>query len=103
MDFCWVGYICNHVCLAELATAFPVSGSFTTYVTLFVDKSISFAIAWNYALQWLVTFPLQLVAASLAIEYWTIKIHPAIFVTIFYVCIVLSIYLESTAMQKLKW
>ena len=31
--------------LAELATAFPVSGSFTTYVTLFVDKSISFAIA----------------------------------------------------------
>ena len=43
------------------------------------------------------------VAASLAIEYWTIKIHPAIFVTIFYVCIVLSIYLESTAMQKLKW
>lgn len=74
--------------LAELATAFPVSGSFTTYVTLFVDKSISFAIAWNYALQWLVTFPLQLVAASLAIEYWTIKIHPAIFVTIFYVCIV---------------
>ena len=89
--------------LAELATAFPVSGSFTTYVTLFVDKSISFAIAWNYALQWLVTFPLQLVAASLAIEYWTIKIHPAIFVTIF-LCLYCFINLfESTAMQKLKW
>ena len=103
MDFVGSVIFATMSSLAELATAFPVSGSFTTYVTLFVDKSISFAIAWNYALQWLVTFPLQLVAASLAIEYWTIKIHPAIFVTIFYVCIVLSIYLESTAMQKLKW
>ncbi|KAL6450694.1 GAP2 General amino-acid permease GAP2 [Candida maltosa Xu316] len=74
--------------LSELATAFPVNGSFTTYNTLFVDKSFSFAIAWNYALQWLVTLPLQIIAATLAVQYWNDSINPAVFVTIFYVCIV---------------
>lgn len=75
--------------LSELATAFPVSGSFTTYCSLFIDKSVSFAISWNYALQWLVTLPLQIIAASLAVQYWTTSIHPAVFVTIFYVVIVI--------------
>lgn len=75
--------------LSELATAFPVSGAFVTFPTLFIDKSVGFAIAWNYALQWLVTMPLQLVAAALSIQYWNNRLHPAIFVTIFYVVIVL--------------
>lgn len=74
--------------LAELATAFPVLGAFVTFNTLFVDSSFGFAIAWNYALQWLITFPLELVAASITIEYWETDIHPAIFVTVFYIVIV---------------
>lgn len=74
--------------LAELATAFPVLGAFVTFNTLFVDSSFGFAIAWNYALQWLITFPLELVAASITIEYWETDIHPAIFVTVFYLVIV---------------
>ncbi|KAI5958323.1 hypothetical protein KGF57_002678 [Candida theae] len=75
--------------LSELATAFPVSGAFVTFPTLFINKSVGFAIAWNYALQWLVTMPLQLVAAALSIRFWNDHLHPAIFVTIFYVVIVL--------------
>ncbi|EGW31540.1 general amino acid permease [Spathaspora passalidarum NRRL Y-27907] len=75
--------------LAELATAFPVSGAFVTYTTLFIDSSFGFAIAWNYALQWLTTMPLQLIAASLTIKFWTDSINPAVFITIFYVVIVL--------------
>ncbi|KAG5421486.1 hypothetical protein I9W82_000577 [Candida metapsilosis] len=74
--------------LSELATAFPVSGAFVTFPTLFINKSVGFAIAWNYALQWLVTMPLQLVAAALCIQFWNSHLHPAIFVTIFYVVIV---------------
>jgi len=75
--------------LSELATAFPVSGAFVTFTTLFVDTSCGFAIAWNYALQWLVTLPLELVAASMTIQYWTDSVHPAVFVAIFYVIIVI--------------
>ncbi|KAI5953514.1 hypothetical protein KGF54_002886 [Candida jiufengensis] len=74
--------------LSELATAFPVSGAFVTFPTLFINKSLGFAIAWNYALQWLVTMPLQLVAAAMCISYWNQNIHSAVFVTIFYVVLV---------------
>ena len=74
--------------LSELATAFPVSGAFVTFPTLFIDKSLGFAIAWNYALQWLITMPLELVAASMCIQYWRPDLNPAIFVTVFYVVIV---------------
>ncbi|KAK6464662.1 general amino acid permease [Scheffersomyces coipomensis] len=74
--------------LSELATAFPVSGAFVTFTTLFVDSSLGFAIAWNYALQWLVTLPLELVAASMCIQYWDDSINPCVWVTIFYFVIV---------------
>lgn len=73
--------------LAELAAAFPVSGSFVTYNTFFVDTSYNFAMAWNYALQWLVTLPLELVAASITIDYWHPGVNKALFVAIFYLVI----------------
>ncbi|KAI3405593.2 hypothetical protein KGF56_001611 [Candida oxycetoniae] len=75
--------------LSELATAFPVSGAFVTFPSLFIDRAVGFAIAWNYALQWLVTLPLELVAASMLIQYWNASINPGVFVTIFYCVIVL--------------
>ncbi|KAG7664349.1 uncharacterized protein J8A68_002131 [[Candida] subhashii] len=74
--------------LSELATAFPISGAFATFITLFIDSSVGFAIAWNYALQWLIALPLQLIAAAMSVQFWNPSIHPAIFVTIFYLVIV---------------
>lgn len=75
--------------LAELASTFPVSGSFITYNTLFVDSSYSCCMAWCYVLQWLITEPLELVAASITINYWNPSVNPAVFVAIFYVVIVI--------------
>lgn len=75
--------------LAEMAATFPVSGSFVTYNTLFVDSSYNFAMAWNYALQWLVTLPLELVAASITIDYWNPNVNSAVFVAVFYVVIII--------------
>ena len=34
--------------LGEMATYLPVSGSFSTYATRFVDPSLGFALGWNY-------------------------------------------------------
>ncbi|KAK9474190.1 amino acid permease/ SLC12A domain-containing protein [Dipodascopsis tothii] len=75
--------------LGELAVLFPVAGSFSTYSTRFIDPAWGFAMGWNYGLQWLVVFPLELVAASMTIEYWNSPVNKAVWVTIFWVCIVL--------------
>lgn len=47
-------------------------------------------IEYSYALQWLVTLPLEIIAASLTLSFWpgAQGINPAAFVTIFLVLIV---------------
>ncbi|CAN6666627.1 general amino-acid permease Gap1p [Trichomonascus vanleenenianus] len=74
--------------LGELAVVFPVSGAFATYSTRFIHPAWGFAMGWNYALQWLVVLPLELVAASITIGYWKSDINPAAWVSIFYVVVV---------------
>lgn len=73
--------------LGELAIVFPVAGAFVTYNTRFIDPSWGFAMAWNYALQWLVTMPLELLAAAITIQYWDDETNPAAYCAIFYVLI----------------
>jgi amino acid transporter len=81
--------------LGELAVRYPVSGSFSTYSTRFIDPAWGFAMGWNYALQWLVVFPLELVAASLTIGFWSsdgtaaATVNPDAWVALFYVMIAL--------------
>ncbi|ODV88724.1 hypothetical protein CANCADRAFT_45221 [Tortispora caseinolytica NRRL Y-17796] len=79
---------CTVHALGELAVLFPVSGAFAVYSTRFIDPAWGFAMGWNYAMQWFVGFPLELVAAAITIQYWTTSISPAVFVAIFWVCIV---------------
>lgn len=74
--------------LGELAVTFPISGAFNVYSTRFIDPSWGFAMGWNYALQWLVVLPLELVAASITIRYWNSDINSVAWVAIFYVLIV---------------
>ncbi len=73
--------------LGELAVAFPVSGAFSVYNSQFVSPAWGFAMGWNYALQWLVVLPLELVAASIVIKYWNDEISGAAWVAIFWVFI----------------
>lgn len=75
--------------VAELAVAFPVSGGFTTYTTRFVDESLGFAINFNYMLSNLCTLPLELVSASITVNYWhTDKKYRDGFVALFWLVIV---------------
>ncbi|KAI1975925.1 histidine permease [Ophidiomyces ophidiicola] len=75
--------------LGEMAVVFPVAGSFSAFSTRFLDPAWGFAMGWNYALQWLITLPLEIVAASVTVSYWPSNISPAAWVTIFYVLIVM--------------
>lgn len=79
---------CTVQALGELAITFPVSGAFVTYNVRFIDPSWGFSMAWNYAMQWLVVLPLELVAAAITVQYWDTKTNPAAYVAIFYVVII---------------
>jgi amino acid transporter len=55
----------------------------------YANESQGFAMGWNYALQWLVVLPLEIVAATLTIEFWNHgKINNDAFVAIFLVLII---------------
>lgn len=79
---------CTMQSLAELAALFPISGSFSTYATRFVDPSWGFAVGWNYAIFWVVVLPLELVASSMTINFWNSNINSVAWVAIFYVLII---------------
>ncbi|KAF8453939.1 amino acid permease-domain-containing protein [Terfezia claveryi] len=74
--------------LGELAVVFPVAGSFSAYSTRFLDPAWGFAMGWNYAMQWLVVLPLEIVAAAITIDYWDSPVNKAVWITIFWVLIV---------------
>jgi len=56
--------------LGEMATLMPVSGSFETYATRFVDPAFGFALGWNYWFSWVMTVPCELAAADIVMKYW---------------------------------
>ncbi|EAU34757.1 general amino-acid permease GAP1 [Aspergillus terreus NIH2624] len=79
---------CTVHALGEMAVLFPVAGSFAHYSTRFIDPAWGFAMGWNYALQWLVVLPLEIVAASITVDYWESSISNAAWVAIFWTVIV---------------
>lgn len=56
--------------LAEMAAYMPVSGTFSTYATKFVDPSLGFALGWNYWYNWAITIAAELSAATIIMKYW---------------------------------
>jgi amino acid transporter len=80
---------CTVHALGELTVRFPVSGAFSTFCTRFIDPAWGFAIGWNYGIQWLIVFPLELVAASMTIQYWNDQINAASWVAIFWVTVMI--------------
>ena len=69
--------------LGELAAYMPVSGSFATYGSRFVDPGFGFALGWNYWYNWAVTIAVDLVAAQLVMAYWLPDVSPWIWSAVF--------------------
>nr|BAA03148.1 unnamed protein product [Schizosaccharomyces pombe] len=68
--------------LGELAVAFPINGSFHTYGTRFIHPSWGFTLGWNYLASFLATYPLELITASICLQFW-ININSGIWITVF--------------------
>lgn len=56
--------------LGEMATYMPVSGSFSTYATKFVDPAFGFALGWNYWFNWAITLAVDISTSAMIMEYW---------------------------------
>ncbi|KAI4261978.1 MAG: hypothetical protein L6R42_002836 [Xanthoria sp. 1 TBL-2021] len=79
---------CTVQALGEMAVLLPVAGSFSAYSTRFLDPAWGFAMGWNYALQWLIVLPLEIVAAAITIKYWNSPVSSAVWVAVFLVMII---------------
>ncbi|KAK0195525.1 amino acid permease-domain-containing protein [Armillaria mellea] len=73
--------------LGEMATQYPIAGSFNTYATRFVSPSYGFALSWNYWFNDAVSVTSDLTAAQLVLEYWT-DWHPWVISLLFWVFLV---------------
>ncbi|EPS44077.1 hypothetical protein H072_1931 [Dactylellina haptotyla CBS 200.50] len=79
---------CTIHALGELSITFPVAGSFAAYSSRFLDPAWGFAMGWNYVIAWLVTVPLEIIAATLALNYWGSTIPVVVWITMFWVIII---------------
>ncbi|KAH0827603.1 amino acid permease/ SLC12A domain-containing protein [Lanmaoa asiatica] len=57
--------------LGEMATQYPVAGSFNAYTTRFFSPSYGFALSWNYWFNDAVSVASDLTAAQLVLQFWT--------------------------------
>ncbi|KAF7985764.1 hypothetical protein HWV62_369 [Athelia sp. TMB] len=77
------------VALGEMATFFPVSGSFTHYATRWLDPALGFALGYNYWYSYAITLPTEITAAAIVISYWDSTTNPGAWIAIFLFVIVL--------------
>ena len=70
--------------LGELATQYPVAGSFTVYAARFFSPAYAFALSWNYWFNDAVSVASDLTAAQLVLQFWT-DWHPWVISVVFLV------------------
>lgn len=73
--------------LGEMATQYPVAGSFNTYATRFFSPAYGFALSWNYWFNDAVSVASDLTAAQLVLQFWT-PWHPWVISLVFWVFLV---------------
>ena len=73
--------------LGEMATQYPVAGSFNAYSTRFFSPAYGFALAWNYWFNDAVSVASDLTAAQLVLQFWSVK-HPWIVSIVFWIFLV---------------
>jgi lysine-specific permease len=69
--------------LGEMAAFMPVTGSFSTYATRFVDPALGFALGWNYWYNSAITIALEISAAALIMKFWLPSVPSVIWSTLF--------------------
>lgn len=75
--------------LGEMGTWLPVPGAGAThFIGRYVDPSFGVAAGWNYWYSYAVLVMAEVSAAGIVVQYWTEKVHIAVWITIFLAVIV---------------
>jgi len=80
--------------LGEMSTLLPVSGSFETYASRFVDPALGFTLGWNYWFCWAICVAAELVAGSLIVKFWFPNTNGTIW-SIFFLAIIFILNILS--------
>lgn len=83
--------------LGEMATLLPVTGSFETYATRFVDPALGFALGWNYWFCWAICVSAELVAGSIIMKFWLPDANATLWSALFLIIIFILNSLSALA------
>ncbi|KGO78078.1 Amino acid/polyamine transporter I [Penicillium italicum] len=61
-------------CLAEMTTAFPVSGGFIRLAGKWVDEALGFMVGWNFFFYEALLIPFEISAFTLVLSFWSDKV-----------------------------
>jgi amino acid transporter len=61
-------------CLAEMSTAYPVSGGFIRLAGKWVDDALGFMVGWNFFFYEALLIPFEISAFTLVLSFWSEKI-----------------------------
>ena len=65
---CLLGLVNN--CMAEMTTAFPVSGGFVRVAGKWVDEAFGFMAGWNFFFYEALLIPFEITALNLVLSFW---------------------------------
>ncbi|CCH42990.1 Proline-specific permease [Wickerhamomyces ciferrii] len=75
--------------LGEMVCYLPTKGgAISDIVQRYVDESLGFATGWIYYYTFIILVCTEVTAASIVIDYWTDKVHIAVWITIFLLVII---------------
>ncbi|CAM9015370.1 unnamed protein product [Wickerhamomyces anomalus] len=75
--------------LGEMVCYLPTKGGAISDIAVrYVDESLGFATGWIYYYTFVILLCTEITAAAIVIEYWTDKVHIAVWITIFLVVII---------------
>ncbi|EHJ07461.1 amino acid permease [Staphylococcus simiae] len=82
--------------IGELATFYPVSGSFSSYSTRFVDSSLGFTMGWLYWALWTLVTSVDVIVASNVLYFWdTFKFFNPIIWSLIFITLLLLLNIFS--------
>ncbi|KAI0670483.1 dicarbixylic amino acid permease [Trametes maxima] len=85
LGYSFVGFVCYlvMVSLGEMSAYLPHKKGFPGYATRFVDPAFGFGLGWNYLMKYVIVTPNNVNAAGVVIQYWTQKVHIAVWMVFF--------------------
>ncbi len=74
---------CVMLCLAELAVAIPISGSFVNYADQFISPAWACGVGWAYWLNWVAYVPSEMIAAGIIMQDFVPEVSQIVWAIVF--------------------